>query len=234
MEALASLVPGLGPFLAVFVNRMMGSSFERRTKKILSEMRDDLVRLEQSGRASFTPELAESDEFQAATHRTLRRLLESGSDEKRKLLRNALLNRVLGTDDADQFERALDSCDSIDVRVLKVMDGVTRPPGRSWRRFISPEHIVRNEFERSGWAEPGHLETRVGMLTSLGLLKADEKTHVRERDAGPWTRDRASRAPDQIAERTVTYAVSDFGADFLAYLSDPFDSVEDDGAPVGI
>ncbi len=119
LEALVSLVPGIGGVLAVFTNRALGSAFERRTVRILSELRDDLTRLEQSGCADFGDRLTESDRFQASVHRTIRHLLEADSDDKRTMLRNALLNRIIGVRDPGRFNEALDRIQPDDMVLLK-------------------------------------------------------------------------------------------------------------------
>ncbi|TSD12600.1 hypothetical protein [Curtobacterium sp. KBS0715] len=224
LEALMSLVPGVGPFLAVFANRTMGSSFERRTKQILTEMRDDLIRLEESGRATFTMDLAESDDFQAAMHRTIRRLLESGSTEKRKLLRNALLNRAAGFDGADGFERALDSCDATDVRVLVALEEETRWEGAHRRKYTSPRHSVPKAFERWGVPKPDLLVTRIALLVSLGLVDEDEKTEIKERRQPSFRRGpNGEPKVEQTIETRVSVTVSGFGERFLDFLKDPLE-----------
>ncbi|MBT1621524.1 hypothetical protein KK101_02355 [Curtobacterium flaccumfaciens pv. oortii] len=227
LESLMSLVPGVGPFLAVFANRMMGSAFERRTKRVISELRDDLVRLEQSGQAQFTPDLAESDEFQAAMHRTIRRLLESGSQDKRKLLRNAMLNRVTGFENADQFERALDACDADDVLVLLAIDEGCGPAKDGRRRQIMASYHIPQVFQ--GWQQtpPGMLATRVALLVSLGLVDEHTKSELENRNS-PSSITRVDRAlgKGQPVKITVRINITEHGDQFLKYLTDPLDPDE--------
>lgn len=227
LEALVSLVPGVGPFLAVFTNRMMGSSFERRTKGLIGELRDDLMALEASGRVAFTEELAQDDQFQAAVHRTIRRLLESGSADKRKLLRNALLNRVQGFAAADAFERALDACGPEDIRVLVALDEETQRelPGHRLRAVAN--WAVPQAFERWGEPMPDLLATRVALLTSLGLLDEEEKSEIKEREKPSYRRGRSSeRQVERTVHTSVEVTVSEFGERFLEYLKDPLDPGE--------
>jgi hypothetical protein len=118
VEALISLIPGIGGPLAVLASRSMGSAFERRTVRILSELRDDLARLEASALVKRDPSADERETLQAATHRTIRQLLEAESNEKRALLRNALLNRVIGTEEPARFDDALERVQPADMPLL--------------------------------------------------------------------------------------------------------------------
>ncbi|MEK6345339.1 MAG: hypothetical protein V4737_16115, partial [Curtobacterium sp.] len=115
VEALISLVPGIGGPLAVLANRALGSPFERRTVRILDELRADIARLDAEGKVAENR--AADEDVQAAIHRTIRQLLEATSDDKRTLLRNALLHRIMG-EDGDPFDEAIERVQPKDIPLL--------------------------------------------------------------------------------------------------------------------
>ncbi|WJY00836.1 hypothetical protein [Curtobacterium sp. 458] len=207
LEALVSLVPGIGGVLSVFTNRVLGSSFERRTVRILTELRDDLSRLEQSGLAHFDERLAEDDSFQASVHRTIRQLLEAASDDKRTLLRHALLNRIVGFEEPERFDDALERVLPGDMVVLASL--------QTERRYGLTD-VVR--YLDGGGEEHGDRH-RVHRLVRLGLVDDVTKSgtdliaeHLRAAERGHRTPSRRPRSE---------HVMSDFGREFVDYVTDP-------------
>lgn len=207
LEALVSLVPGIGGVLSVFTNRMLGSSFERRTVRILAELRNDLTRLERSGLVSFDKRLADDDSFQASIHRTIRQLLEAASDDKRTLLRHALLNRIAGFEEPERFEDALERVLPGDMVVLAALHS---------ERQYGLTDVVR--YLNGGGEEHGD-RNRVLRLVRLGLVDDVTKSgtaliaeHLRAADRGQRTPSRPPRSE---------HVISDFGREFLNFVADP-------------
>lgn len=207
LEALVSLVPGIGGVLSVFTNRMLGSSFERRTVRILTELRDDLTRLERSGLAHFDERLAEDDSFQASVHRAIRQLLEATSDDKRTLLRHALLNRIVGFEEPERFDDALERVLPGDMAVLAALQAKRRYGLTDVVRYLNgggEEHVERH---------------RVHRLVRLGLVDDVTKSgtdliaeHLRAAERGQRTSSRPPRSE---------HVISDFGREFVDFVSDP-------------
>jgi hypothetical protein len=205
-EAVASLIPIVGGPTAVILNRTLGSAVQRRQARLLIELRDDLTRLEHSGLVTFDGQLAESETVQASLQRTIRQLLESDSDDKRTLLRNALLNRIAGTEDPGRFDEALDRVQPGDVVLLAEVAEMAYAEDLIFRgvaAWASPEVLVRNE--------------RVERLLRLGLIKD-------EHDPAADTRrilNAAVEGHGGSASTGSAHSVSMLGRDFLAYVSDP-------------
>ncbi|WIE68572.1 hypothetical protein [Curtobacterium sp. MCLR17_054] len=208
LEALVSLVPGIGGVLAVFTNRALGSSFERRTVRILAELRDDLSRLEASGYVAFDDRLTESDRFQASVHRTIRHLLEADSGDKRTLLRNALLNRIIGVRDSGRFDEALDRIQPKDMMLLKLFDEkfTIRGLGRRTSGLSNP-HDRRAE--------------RLHRIVTLGLVADVTPPGSQHADGNP----QGPPLSFQSGQQTV-HRLTRLGSDFIGYVSNP---ITDDG-----
>lgn len=219
LEIAVAMVPYAGAPLAVITNKAFGSSYERRINKILGEMRDDLTRLEASGTVHFDESLTESDEYQAAISRVLRQLVESDSDEKRKLLRNALLNRLSGFPQAHRFERPLESCDPWDIQILNAASALTVGEDGS-RRWVRLRHHLSDYFASQSLPMTEQSTARIQALVSLGLLHEDHKSEIRE-----TRRRRQYPSEHPGVEQTVVtvreQSISTYGALFLQYLRDP-------------
>jgi hypothetical protein len=207
-EAVASLIPIVGGPTAVILNRTLGSAVQRRQARILIELRDDLTRLEQFGLVTLDEQLAESEPFQAALQRTVRQLLEADSDDKRTLLRNALLNRLAGmdADNASRFDEALERVQADDVVLLaKIREEVlafdliwSGPDG-----WTSPDVLVRSDRTKR--------LLRLGLIDELAGTVAETQRIVNAVGEDRYTSDTTASK----------HGISTLGRDFLAYVSDP-------------
>lgn len=207
VEALISLVPGIGGPLAVLANRAMGSAFERRTVRILDELRDDLQRLERSGLAAVSRSAREQEALQAVTHRTIRQLLESESDEKRTLLRNALLNRIVGVEEPERFDEALGRVQPGDMAVLARLRDSREISGLSEERIGLP-----------GEEYDSRTPDRVRKLVSLGIIDDTTPSDIEGINKALQGRRRGARPSSDSASR---HRISKLGNEFLAFVSDP-------------
>jgi hypothetical protein len=221
LEAVVSAIPVIGGPLSVFTNRALGSAFERRQTKIVAELRGDLMRLENSGLVRFDAALAESDAFQAAVTRTFRQLLESDSDAKRKLLRNALLNRVIGLTDASRYERALEACEADDIRVLAAADEITDVGDHVQARVTLMNHLEKH-FEDHNEPVPSGMYDRTRILVGLGLIDETQKSDLKERQPGYLRADQ--REPENFVSNRRLQSVSSLGRGFLDFIRDPLES----------
>ena len=216
-----SAIPIIGGPLSVYTNRALGSAFERRQTKIVGELRDDLTRLEKSALVRFDAALAESDCFQAAVTRTFRQLLESDSDAKRKLLRNALLNRILDFPDANRYERALEACEADDIRVLAAADEITDVGDHVQARVTLMNHLEKH-FQDRNEPVPTGMYDRTRILVGLGLIDESQKSELKERQAGHlWAN---QREPENFVSNRRLQSVSSLGRGFLDFIRDPLES----------
>lgn len=207
VEALISLVPGIGGPLAVLANRAMGSAFERRTVRILDELREDLQRLERSGLAANTRSAYEQEVLQAVTHRTIRQLLEAESDEKRTLLRNALLNRLVGADEPERFDDALERVQPADMAVLARLGDSREITG------LTEGHIAFPSEEYDG-----RTPYRVRKLVGLGLVDDTTPSDLERVNKTLRSWRMGSRPSNDSASH---HRISKLGNDFMAFVTDP-------------
>ncbi|MBF4592371.1 hypothetical protein ITJ58_01235 [Curtobacterium flaccumfaciens] len=212
VEAAISSIPIVGGPAAVLTNRILGSAVQRRQARILVELRDDLTRLQQSGLVAFDQDLAESEPFQAALQRSVRQLLESDSDDKRALLRNALLNRIVGVDDPDRFADALERVHPRDVVMLQL---VGQPASDA--KVAQMQALIKNEGE-------ARVIERKRRLIGLNLIIDT---------AGTDPDDDASRMLGNVDGKTrgndlrpYWSMTTELGRDFLTYVHNPIAGAE--------
>lgn len=207
VEALISLVPGIGGPLAVLANRAMGSAFERRTVRILDELRDDLQRLERSGLATNSRSAREQEALQAVTHRTIRQLLEAESDEKRTLLRNALLNRIVGVEEPERFDDALERVQPGDMTILARL--------RDSREITG---LTEGHISLPGEEYDSRTPDRVRKLVSLGFVDDTTPDGFERIHKTLQSRQRGARPSHDSASH---HRLSTLGNEFVAFVSDP-------------
>lgn len=207
-------IPGAGPVIAAIFGQAAGSAAQRRTDRILSELVEDVQRLRDQ-RNLPTADVAESDEFLAATERTIRRLLEADTEEKRKLLRNALLNLSAGASVDREFERWLERFDPDDVRVAAAVEDLMKDTSRMIEEV---ELQVRFWFEDREEIPPARIGARVGALAREGILDRLSDRVVQD---VPISRLGSDGATEGRVQTTDFYDVTDRGHSFLAYLRDP-------------
>lgn len=212
VEAVISLVPIVGGPTAVLANRVLGSAVQRRQARILVELRDDLTRLQQSGLVVFDEALAESEPFQAALQRIVRQLFESDSDDKRGLLRNALLNRIVSLDEPERFADALERIQPRDALLLQL---IGQP--------ASDEKVAHMQALIHDDGETRCIE-RKRRLIGLNLM-IDTQGNDPQDDAARMLGNLDGKTRGNDLRAYWTYA-TELGRDFLAYVHDPTDAVE--------
>jgi hypothetical protein len=208
LEIAASLVPLFGNVASILVSRSLITSSERRTERILGQLRDDLVELARAMGPSGGRPAVDEDVMHASVLTTVRQLLESDSDEKRSLLRNALLNRAMGFEAASDFQDALERVQPGDMNILRELSENPEIEGLTY----GPEGSVALR------ATTTHISARVARLESLGLMDSTPPFAETFDDAlqgvsAGEPRDRGSR-----------HAITTFGLEFLNYVSDPHPS----------
>lgn len=206
-------IPFVGPVLSGALGIAAGSAAQRRTDHILQEVVLDLQRL-QAERQLPTADVVESDAFLAAAERTIRRLVESDNDEKRKLLRNALLNVSSGQPVDGEFERWLDRLDADDVRVAAAVEELMRDRGQLLES--APSQVSR-WFEQTGENEPTRIRERIRALVNEGVLHTTSDDLVED----VRVRNRNGMKTERRLRSKYYHGITDRGAEFLAYVRDP-------------
>ncbi|PYY38838.1 hypothetical protein [Curtobacterium sp. MCPF17_046] len=208
-----SFVPVAGSLLAGALGIAAGSAAQRRTDRILKEVVLDLQRL-QAERQLPTADVMQSDAFLAAAERTVRRLIEAEGEEKRKLLRNALLNVSSGQPVDVEFERWLDRLDADDIRVAAAVEDLMRDRGQLLE--AAPSQVSR-WFEQTGGTEPTRIRDRIRGLVNEGVLQVTSDGAVEDVEVGG----RAGSRTEHRVRSTYFHDITDRGIEFLAYVRDP-------------
>jgi len=208
-----SFVPIAGSLLAGALGIAAGSAAQRRTDRILKQVVLDLQRL-QAERQLPTADVMQSDAFLAAAERTVRRLIEAEGEEKRKLLRNALLNVSSGQPVDGEFERWLDRLDADDVRVAVAVEELMRD--REQLLEAAPSQVSQ-WFEQTGGTEPTRIRERIRALVNEGVLHTTSDDLVED----VQVRKRTGTRTEQRLRSTYYHGITDRGEEFLAYVRDP-------------
>lgn len=212
VEAALSLVPIVGGPMAVIANTALGSAVQRRQARILVELRDDLTRLQQSGLVVFDEGLADSEAFQAALQRTIRQLLESDSDDKRALLRKALLNRIVGIDDPDRFADALERVQTRDAVMLQLIDQTA-----SDTKVAEMQSLIEYEGESRVIERKRRL---IGLNLIIDIASTDPHDDaLRKLGNLDWE----TRGSDR---RPYWTFITELGREFLEFIHDPLDATQ--------
>lgn len=217
LEAAVSIVPLVGGPSAVILNRAFGSAVQRRNERILAELAEDVQLLIARLDLADPDTVLASEDFQAAVHRTLRAAQETASDEKRKLLRNGLLNGFV-TDSTmpqrDQFMALMVRYQPEHVAVLGSIAALMEGRSEMLTHAATQIHDDLNE-----------VMTFSSVLLCSRELVADglafESSESRVKEVNSLGRYGSPRT-HQVAETTVWTSISDNGKEFLDFVTDPF------------
>lgn len=198
-RALMQALPGGGTAAAI-LSMAVAEPAARRAETFMVELAKRLIRLESRFEGFQIDSLASKPEFASAVLQAVTLAQRAHQDEKRLALLNSVLNTAVSRDAGQEFE----------VVVLSLLDSMTTSHLRILRWLAdNPLHLMLDrgrglaqhaaeqfpDFKSS----PGMVEFVAGDLISKGLV---DKTNPFESD-------------------TTAYAVSEFGARFLRFISEP-------------
>lgn len=225
IEAAVSMIPVVGGPAAVIVNRSFGSAVQRRNERIFAEIATDVELLVQRLDRIEPDALLASEEFQAAVHRTFRAAQETPSDDKRKLLRNALLNGYVANDVVPQRDVFLSIMARYQPEHVLVLQTIrTLMVGRE----TMLEHAASAISHRlEGSLAHESVRACLRELVNDGLASESTENRVEEINVGiprpyghPQTR--------QVAKTTAWHSISPQGEAFLDFVADPFHGANND------
>ena len=219
IEAAASMIPIVGGPAAVIVNRSFGSAVQRRNERIFDELAADVELLMRRLDVVEPAAVSASEEFQAAVHRAFRAAQETPSDEKRKLLRNALLNGYVsaeGIPQRDAFMSIMARYEPEHVLVLKSLR--TLMIGRS-EMLEHAASRVADELQDALTYES--VRVRLRELVDDGLVSESTESRIEEINVG-ISRTYGMPQKRQIAKAVVWHSVAARGEAFLDFVADPF------------
>lgn len=131
VRALISLVPGAGDPVDELLALVLAPSVTRRRDDWFKELADVIEEVKEKIEGFNVEDLAQNEAFVSATIQATRIAAGTHKEEKRKILRNALLNVALQTGlDEDTQQIFLNTVDSFTVSHVRVLDVLWRGAGR--------------------------------------------------------------------------------------------------------
>ncbi|WBM80184.1 hypothetical protein KIV56_00925 [Cryobacterium breve] len=217
VEAAVSVVPVFGGPAAVVTNRLFNMPIQQRNDRIMTAIQADIATLMQQFDSFVPDEVLSSEEFMAALHRSFRAAQETSSDDKRKLLRNALLNGyvlVEARPRADVFLQLISRYEVGHIVVLRAIQ--TLMAGRTEALGDAQTLVQRHLAARGQTAEvPGCFRA----LINDGLVFVITENEVYEQ-GGPPARF-GSPIAKQVTRTTKWHNITEEGISFLEFLEDP-------------
>jgi hypothetical protein len=225
IEAAVSMIPVVGGPAAVAVNRSFGSAVQRRNERIFAEIATDVELLVQRLDSLEPDALVASEEFQAAVHRVFRAAQETPSDDKRKLLRSALLNGYIAADAAPQRDAFLSMMARYQPEHVLVLQTLrTLMVGRE----TMLEHAASRIADRlEGSLAHESVRACLRELVNDGLVSESTENRVEEINVG-MPRPYGPPQTRQVAKTTAWHSISAQGEAFLDFVADPFHEANHD------
>lgn len=229
-EGMLGLLPG-GSLLGKSITVPLEIASRRRTERILGELCNKIDLLHDSGRLEFDwSELLESESFMSGLHLTMRAAQETESEQKRELLRNALLNGVggnWGSHGAD-FLKLVVRYEPEHVLALKALRESSGGVGH-WVR--DAESIMRESLgENPSQTIPAsRFGAIINQLVADALLQ-EELTSEVGADGELHPADAPNSEPQPVFS-PKSHSLTLIGLEFLGFIADPLEVDARSSAP---
>jgi hypothetical protein len=194
----------------------------KRNDRILRGIVDDLEGLRLAGTLSLTAEqLFESEEFMASFYTVFRASQESESEEKRRMLRNALLNGIDArwVGERATFVRLIGAYNVEHIVVLR--DFAELSEGRT-EMIEHAQHAICAKLDVNGddrAADRARTYTEFQQMVTDGLISESSQGEASEQNVGNRTYGRAQTK--QIVKTQHWHAISTRGRSFLDFIASP-------------
>lgn len=213
-EAVLGLMPG-GSVLGRALTLPLAMAERRRNEAILLSIHEDIEALQLRRTFPTLTELVDSEEFMASLYVCVRGAQATSRDEKRKLLRNALLNGVGAfRTEREEFLALLSAYLPEHVAILRSLGGLRADSGRM-------PSSVRSQLSQELGLPFAVVSSCVAKLVQDGMMSesVDQKIETQAvRTRYPTTPERK----EHVLGRQKTYnSLSERGAAFLEFVSDP-------------
>lgn len=212
--AAVSLVPFVGGPISTILNGALGSAVQRRQERVLSELLADLERLSKERAALDVDALLLNEEFIANLSRTVRICMETFDADKRRYVRNVLLNGIDERID-DSYARFVEFYSAEVFAALQASDICSERTGRA----ASSMESLR---EYSAHPMP-NLYSSIAILVGDGMMTRGEERKVRE---VPSRRRYSAPGSTELDVREhLYYSVSPLGKRLLEFIRDPVEPI---------
>lgn len=209
---------GILPFGSVFGKALtipLELAERKRNSTILAAIQADLLELRGRGLTDKSlEEWAESESFLTSIYVVIRASQETQSDEKRKLLRNALINGESSqwTSDRESFLRALASYEPGHIAILGAVEAVEAKDGQM------VEDAEHNLSRKSGRSLPKVWRLMPQLVTDA-MVDVLVKNEIES--SGRSGREFGQNAEGQFIRQTTYHGMTGRGRSFLEFIRDP-------------
>lgn len=221
VEGALSVIP-FGSAISKSFTIPLALAESRRNDRILRGIVDDLDRLRLAGTLSRTVEqLFESEEFFASFYTAIRASQESESEEKRRLLRNALLS---GIDKGWESERAtfVRLIGAYNVEQIVVLRDLAELSEGRTEMIEQAQHAICSKLNLNGddgAADRARIYAEFQQMVLDGFISESSQGEATEQKVGNRTYARAQTK--QIVKTQYWHAISARGRSFLDFISSP-------------
>lgn len=215
LQALASAIPVLGPFLAAGVQVAAGSAQMRRLRRDVDDVRADLDAAIRDGRIQNPDETVQSESFLADLQFVLQRSSETKNAQRRARLRRALVaGAAAKTVDSETELRVLDRLDETHVKLLRVLHDDTTKRNPRGQVALSTAAAAFSGKRYAHAYEP-QVRALTAELSALGLVFVDQQPELDSDEMGD---------DGSIANREVTihewYKLTRLAERVIRYIAD--------------
>jgi hypothetical protein len=233
LEAVVSLIPVVGGPVAIAVNRAVGSPTERKPIRDVAALRSDLAAAIERNLIPDAAAVLESEDFSASLQTLLSATYATANSEKKRLLRNALINGATPgrgrARDREPFDRLISRYDPEHVIILDELRRQTNAPNsRTWHGSARSDHPKYGLLaEAFGALEKEDRPTRddfLAMFTELvadGMVEERTKMSVKERGGISLGGGRMTDS-ERTVESDDSHRLSARGLRFLRHVDDPY------------
>ncbi len=209
-RGLISLIPLVGSPIDELLSLVLAPSVSRRRDDWLKELADVVEETKRRMDGFKIEDLAQNEAFVSATIQATRIAAGTHKEEKRKILRNALLNIALGTGpDEDTQQIFLNIVDAFTASHVRVLDVLWRGPGLIAGKTLWDQNRVPINVRNYGTA----IELLVPELKGQGTLAEYILTDLR------------SRGFTQLNSLTMNFpqggTITNMGVQFMLFVLHP-------------
>lgn len=236
VKSVVSAIPVLGGVAAEILGRCIASPLSRRQQIWMESVAQELVELQAPRPGFLLEDLQDNERFVSATLQATQAALKTHSEEKRRALRNALLNVVLSTsgDESEQemFLYLVDRLTPFHLQVFGFVAGTHSGKLEEFPHLTNWElaHQAATELESLGLIAGRVQEPRI-VRHQLGPSQETERARrLRALQPGEEVRDlKIEQRPKEYIWQThggdvgVSASVTELGSRFLAFISAPED-----------
>jgi hypothetical protein len=228
IEKAIDSVPILGPITTTVLSQFLAPALERRREEWLKELAKAIDGLESRGGSINLKTLASNEEFISSTIHATRIAVSTHLQEKRDMLRNALMNVAIGNAPSDElvtqiYWKAIEDLSTDHIKLLRLLwigDRDTLPTKQEELAYYAQMGYGKYGFREllptqcpSLARSPALLRLAMDDLRALGFIKPDAS----------WSPNpsRSVSESDRVAkDASFRNTATQLGAGFVRFIAD--------------